>query len=174
MRVAVISDTHVPGSIRALPDELLVRLRDVDWILHAGDVTTAEVLQRLAAIAPTTAVAGNIDPPELRQTLHEREILELGGRRVGLTHGHQRHALQDQYIGSSYEQPPFELFYQAMMAQLPGAEIILFGHFHRPLVKWWRGVLFVNPGSIAPPHVRPTYALLDLDRSAEATIIALS
>jgi putative phosphoesterase len=173
LRVAVLSDTHVPGSIHALPAELLARLHGVDRILHAGDLTTAAVLDQLAAIAPTTAVAGNMDPPQLRAVLKEREILRLAGHEVGLAHGHQRHALQDRYIASSYEDPPFELFYQAMTAQLPGAEIIVFGHFHRPLVKRWGSALFVNPGSIAPPHERPTFALLDLRETVEAHIVEL-
>lgn len=173
MRIAVLSDTHVPGAIRALPDALLKRLRGVDRILHAGDVTVPAVLDRLASIAPLTAVAGNMDPPRMKLRLKEREIVDLAGRRVALAHGHQPHALQDRYIAAGYDDPAFDLFYQTMEAQLPGAEIILFGHFHRPLVKRHRGILFLNPGSIAPPHERPTFALLELDGRVEAHIVEL-
>jgi putative phosphoesterase len=173
LRVAVLSDTHVPASLRSLPDDLLARLRGVDRILHAGDITAPEVLDRLESIAPTTAVVGNMDPPAMRLRLKERELLQLAGRTVGLAHGHQRHALQDRYIGSSYGDPEFDLFYQAMSAQLPSAEIILFGHFHRPVIREWKGILFINPGSIAPPHERPTFAILDLGEVVEAHIVEL-
>ena len=174
MRIAVISDTHVPASLRELPEKLVEEIGGVDRVLHAGDLATLDVLDRLNAVAPTIAVAGNMDPPEVKTLVRDREILEIAGRTIGLAHGHQRHALQDRYIGSSYDSAEFELFYQAMAAQLPGAEIILFGHFHKPLIKTWRKILFINPGSIAPPHTRPTYALLDLGEGIDARIVELS
>jgi len=173
MRIAVVSDTHIPASLQRLPDRLLEDLVGVDAILHAGDVTTYAVLEELARIAPVTAVCGNIDPPEMRQHLNDREIIEMGGRTIGLQHGHQRHALQDLYIAFAYDAPEFDLFYEAMRKQLPDAEIIVFGHFHAPLVKYWDGILFVNPGSIAPPHERPTYALLDPSGRPTARIVPL-
>ena len=174
MRIAVLSDTHVPGSLRTLPDDLLTRLQGVDRILHAGDITTPGILDRLEKIAPTTAVVGNMDPPAMRLRLNEREILELGGHTLGLAHGHQRHALQDRYIGSAYDDPAFDLFYQAMSTQLPGAHIILFGHFHRPVIRRWQEILFINPGSIAPPHAYPTFAILELEDDVDARIVELS
>ena len=173
MRVAVLSDTHVPASLRTLPDALLTLLQGVDRILHAGDITMPEILDRLEKIAPTTAVVGNMDPPAMRLRLNEREILEFGGHTLGLAHGHQRHALQDQYIVSSYDDPAFDLFYQAMSTQLPGAQIILFGQFHRPVIRRWKEIVFINPGSIAPPHERPTFATLDLGETVEAHIVEL-
>ena len=173
MNIALVSDTHLPATIRRLPSALLDRLAGVDRILHAGDLVSAEVLERLAQIAPTTAVAGNMDPPELAARLTSREILSFEGWRIGLQHGHQRPALQDQYIGRPYDAPEFDLFYQAMAAQLPGAKIVVFGHFHEPLIREVRGTLFINPGSIAPPHKRPTFAMLRLGPSVEAYIVEL-
>jgi len=170
VKIAVLSDTHIPSALPALPEELLAQLRGVDHILHAGDITTSGVLDELDAIAPTTAVLGNVDPPIMSRELKEREILHLAGRTLGLAHGHQRHALQDQYIACDYDDAAFDLFYQAMVAQLPGAEIILFGHFHKPVIKQWHDVLFVNPGSIAPPHERPTFAMLELGAEVAASI----
>jgi hypothetical protein len=173
MKIGLVSDTHLPTTIRRLPDGLLDRLAGVDWILHAGDLVSADVLDRLRKIAPTTAVVGNMDPPELAARLASREILQLSGRTIGLQHGHQRSALQDRYIGLPYDAPEFELFYQAMVAQLPGAEIVVFGHFHTPVVREWKGILFVNPGSIAPPHRRLTFGILELGETVEARILNL-
>jgi len=171
MRIALLSDTHVPIGLSDLPGALLERLEGVDRILHAGDLVRLSVVDRLATIATTTAVAGNMDPPEVRATLRDRETIVLAGRTVGLAHGHQPHAMQSRYIGCNYDDEAFDVFYETMAAQLPEAEIIVFGHFHRPVVKRWRGILFVNPGAIAPPHPRATYAILDLGEDIDVRIV---
>ena len=54
--VGVISDTH--GLLRP---EAVAPLRGSDYIIHAGDVGDAEILKQLNAIAPLTAVRGNVD-----------------------------------------------------------------------------------------------------------------
>jgi len=162
VRIGLVSDTHAARSVHELPERLFERLKGTDHILHAGDIASLPVLDALSRIAPVTAVAGNMDPPELRDRLGSRQLLELGGRTIGLQHGHQPHALQDHYIASDYEDDRFELFFGVMKEQLPGAEIIVFGHFHRPLIKTWRGVLFINPGAIVRPHRQPTLAILEL------------
>jgi len=56
LRIGVISDTH--GLLRP---EALAALRGSDHIIHAGDVGDPEILNQLAAIAPLTAVRGNVD-----------------------------------------------------------------------------------------------------------------
>ena len=170
MRIALVSDTHAPIGTD-LPDALLSRLRGADAILHAGDLVSLGVLEQLNRIAPTTAVAGNMDPPEVVRRLRAREILTLAGRKVGLKHGHQRPELQRRYIGLDYEAAAFNLFFQAMAAQLSGAEIIVFGHFHAPVVKRWNGLLFVNPGAVATTHGRSTAAMLTVDRTNTAVEI---
>ncbi len=135
MRIALLSDTHVPTPLPRLPERLLAQLVGVDAILHAGDLVSSSVVETLSRIAPTTAVAGNMDPPEVAHALPDRVTLRSGGRLIGLQHGHQHHALQDRYIGLGYDAPEMELFYQAMAAQLPNAEIVVFGHFHTPVVR---------------------------------------
>jgi len=171
VRIALISDTHVPQALPGLPADLIEKLRGVDRILHAGDLANLEVLDLLGEIAPTTAVAGNMDPPEVKSQLRDREVFEIAGRTIGLAHGHQPHRLQDRYIRFDYGAPEFDPFYQTMAAQLPDAEIIVFGHFHRPVIKQWRDILFVNPGSIAPPHASPTFAILELADDVEVHIV---
>jgi len=174
MRIALLSDTHIPASLARLPDSLLRHLETVDAILHAGDIVRLDVIEALDRIAPTTAVAGNMDPPEVAAALPDRAILFLGGRMIGLKHGHQRHALQDRYIGLSYDAPEMELFFQAMAAQLPEAELVVFGHFHAPVVKRWQDKLFINPGAVAPSRGRSTFALLELGDEANVRIVELT
>lgn len=173
MRIGLVSDTHMPRAMRTLPPALLQGLRGVDRILHAGDLVTPDVLRDLEAIAPVTAVSGNMDPPEVAGRLRSEEILLLAGRRIGLKHGHQRSTLQSRYIGLSYDAPEYELFYQAMAAQLPGAEVIVFGHFHAAVIKEWKGILFINPGAVAPSHGLSTYAILELGETIDARILPL-
>jgi putative phosphoesterase len=174
MRIALISDTHVPSSLARLPEELLARFEGVDAILHAGDLVCSSVVETLSRIAPTTTVAGNMDPPEVARTLPDRVTLRLGGRSIGLKHGHQRRALQERYIRFGYDAPEMELFYQAMAAQLPDAEIIVFGHFHAPVVKRWNDRLFINPGAVVPTHGRSTFAFLELGVDVETRIVELA
>jgi len=173
MRIALISDTHVPTALADLPAALLSRIEGVDAILHAGDLVRASVVDTLRRIAPTTAVAGNMDPPEVAAALPDRTVVRLGGRAIGLKHGHQRHALQNRYIGRDYDAPEMDMFYQAMATQLPEAEIIVFGHFHAPVIKHWNDLLFINPGAVAPSRGRSTFALLDLDPEVRVQIIDL-
>jgi len=165
MKLGLVSDTHVPTAIRRLPQALLDELEraHVDQILHAGDLTSTDVIVALQQIAPTVAVAGNMDPPEVNSAIPKQAIIEAAGWKIGLQHGHQRHALQHRYIGQGYDQPEMELFYQAMATQLPDAQIIVFGHFHVPVIKVWQGIVFINPGAVAPSYGRSTFAVLELE-----------
>jgi len=174
MKIALISDTHIPQHLRQLPNDLLTQIEGVDAILHAGDISSNHVLTTLSAIAPVTAVAGNSDPPEVAHTLPDREVIQLSGRSIGLKHGHQPHELQSQYFDSSYDSPQMELFYQLMAAQLPEAEIIVFGHFHRAVVKQWNDITFINPGAIAPSRGDSTFALLELGETVNVRILPLA
>ncbi len=173
MRIALIADTHVPTQLAQLPGSLLDRLTGVDAILHAGVIVTQAVLDELSAIAPTTAVPGNMDPPELSSRLNPHEMLSLEGWTIGLHHGHQPHEIQSQYITASYDAPEMNVFFQRMHAQLPGAQIIVFGHFHRPLIRWRHGILFINLGSVVPTHGVSSFADLELNDTADARILAL-
>ncbi|AEN72219.1 phosphodiesterase, MJ0936 family [Rhodothermus marinus SG0.5JP17-172] len=81
MILGILSDTH--GFFHpALPEAFA----GVDLILHAGDVGTPEVLERLEALAPVHAVYGNIDGPELRRRLPAELWLTLDGLRIWMTH----------------------------------------------------------------------------------------
>ena len=161
MKIALVSDTHISADPdRRLPDTLLRQIEGVDAILHAGDIASNHVLDTLRSMAPTTAVAGNVDPPEVASKLSDRELVQLDGRRVGLQHGHQPHDVQAHYIGKPYDSPEMELFFQLMTSQLPEAEIIVFGHFHRAVITRWNDILFINPGAVAPSRSGSSFAIL--------------
>ena len=130
MRLGVISDTH--GLLRS---EVFDAFREVDHILHAGDVGPLDLLTELEAIAPVTAVYGNTDGSEIRSRLPRVAALELDGFNVVVTHGDQ--------LGSPNP--------ENLHAAFPDAEILVFGHTHRPLLTLVDVVVTVmNPGGAGP------------------------
>ena len=152
MLIGLISDTH--GVIRP---EALTALDGVEMILHAGDVGATAVLRELGRLAPVHAVFGNVDDPILG--LPQRLALELAGLSVHVSHGHE--------LGSP---TPHTLVYRYP------ADIIVFGHTHRPLVETIGKTLVINPGAAGPRRftLQPSIALLTLqDGSASADIIPL-
>ncbi|HUG42126.1 MAG TPA: metallophosphoesterase family protein [Longimicrobiales bacterium] len=153
MRIGLISDTH--GRLR---NEVFEILAGVDAILHAGDVGPAALLVELEAIAPVSAVWGNTDGPELRATLPETAVLELGGRTVVVVHGHQ--------LGSPTP--------AGLRAAHPEAAVIVYGHTHRPLVDRGEG-LVVNPGSAGAARfgIPPSVGVLTLENADSVELIEL-
>jgi putative phosphoesterase len=130
MRIGVISDTH--GLLRP---EVFEVFGAVDHILHGGDVGRPEILDELETIAPVTAVYGNTDGWELRGRLPEVATVELDGFTIVVTHGHQ--------LGSPTP--------EKLQAEFPAAEIIVYGHTHRPLLTLVDVVVTVmNPGGAGP------------------------
>jgi uncharacterized protein len=130
MRIGVIADTH--GLLRP---EVFDVFRDVDHIVHSGDVGSPAILDELAAIAPVTAVYGNTDGWDIRNRLPQVARLELDGFTIVVTHG-------DQFGSPTPEK---------LQAAFPDAEIIVYGHTHRPLLMLVDVVVTVmNPGGAGP------------------------
>lgn len=144
--IGLISDTH--GLLRP---EVFTALAGVSEILHAGDVGPADILVELATIAPTRAVFGNTDAPG-RSDLSERWELTLGGIRVLVTHGHELGVPTPEKLVAAY----------------PQAEVIVYGHTHKPMVTRVGDTLVVNPGAAGPRRfeVTPTVARLSIARGA--------
>jgi putative phosphoesterase len=154
MRIGLISDTH--GRLRS---EVFDRFRDVDRILHAGDIGPSGLLIELEAVAPVTAVYGNTDRPEVRAEVEAVAELELEGRRVVVVHGDQ--------LGSPTP--------EALHAAYPVADIIIYGHTHRPRVDRLDGVLVVNPGSAGAARfgLAPSVGILTLGEEVAVELIEL-
>jgi uncharacterized protein len=126
VRLGVISDTH--GLLRP---EVFRIFQKVDHIVHAGDVGPPALLDELEAVAPVTAVYGNTDGWELRDRLPRAATVELDGFTIVVTHG-------DQFGSPTPEK---------LHAEFPDAEILVFGHTHRPLLTLVDVVVTVmNPG----------------------------
>ncbi len=143
MRVGIISDTH--GLLRP---EVFRVFEGVEHVLHAGDVGPADLLMELEAIAPVTAVWGNADGWEVRARVPEVARVELGGVRVTVVHGMQVGSPTPAKVAAAY----------------PDAELVVFGHSHRPVIERVGGVLAVNPGSAGRRRFRDpvTVALAEM------------
>ena len=85
-----MSDTHLPRFGRVLPRALIDGFEGaaIDRIVHAGDWTDPLALTLLETVAPVDGVAGNNDGPVLHERFGTRRVLDIGGVRIGLTHGH--------------------------------------------------------------------------------------
>ena len=80
-RIGLLSDTH-----SYLDKRVFEYFKDVDEIWHAGDIGSAEVLQKLREFKPTRAVYGNMDSGEVRYTLSEFYRFRVEEVNVLLTH----------------------------------------------------------------------------------------
>jgi uncharacterized protein len=142
MRIGVISDTH--GLMRP---EALRALQGAEHILHAGDVGDPAILDALRAIAPATAIRGNIDEDGPCGHLPPTELVELSGRSIYMLHDVKKLDLNPEAAGIA---------------------AVISGHSHKPLVEWRRGVLFLNPGSAGPRRFElpVTLAWLKIDANA--------
>lgn len=145
MRLGIISDTH--GLLRP---EVFDVFKEVDHILHAGDVGPAEILTELEALAPVTAVFGNTDGWDLRARLPQVASIRLDGFDIVVTHGDQ--------LGSPTP--------DKLNAAFPDAEIIVYGHTHRPLLTTVDVVVTVmNPGGAGPKRfdLPPSVGIMELE-----------
>ena len=145
MRLGIISDTH--GKLRP---EVFDVFAEVDHILHGGDLGPVALLDRLAELAPVTAVYGNVDGLEVRQRCPQVARVELDGFIVLVTHGDQ--------FGS----PTPAILHR----EFPDAEIIVYGHTHRPLLELVdKTVTVMNPGSAGAPRfgVSPSVGIMELE-----------
>ena len=148
--IGVISDTH--GLLRP---EALAALRGATHILHAGDVGDIAILEALRAIAPVTAIRGNIDTHGPTKQLPATEAIELEGQLIYMLHS---------------------LAEIDLKPAAAGIAVVVYGHSHKPSVEMRNGVLYLNPGSAGPRRFKlpVTVARLHLDGTPRAEIIELT
>ncbi len=145
MRLGLIADTH--GKLR--PSVLDVFQR-VDRILHAGDVGGGEVLDALEALAPVTAVYGNVDSAVMRRRLPQVAEDEIDDLHFVVTHGDQLASREP----------------EALQRSFPQADVIVFGHTHRALIHSAPDfTVVVNPGAAGPGRfgAKPSVAIMETE-----------
>jgi uncharacterized protein len=145
MRIGVISDTH--GLLRP---EAEAALAGVDHIIHAGDIGNPDIIGRLQAIAPVSAIRGNVDTAPWARAHPEQLRVTLAGQRILVLHD-----LKD------LDGPPQDV----------ECDIIISGHTHRPAIVGTHPFL-LNPGSAGPRRFRlpVSLAFLLIGASVEAVL----
>jgi putative phosphoesterase len=134
--VGVISDTH--GLVR---EQALAALAGCELIIHAGDIGTPEVLERLREIAPVRAVRGNNDRGVWARSLPLNDVIEIGAHHVYLLHDIA------------------ELGIDPAAASMAA---VITGHSHKPAAEVREGVLYLNPGSAGPRRFKLPIAVARL------------
>lgn len=166
MKIGVIADTHIPDLRRSLPARVMEIFSAVEIVLHAGDITSLEVLQQLQeSVSLTFAVYGESDSPEIRTYLQESQVLEFGGLRVGLVHGNRdaRGSMNDRVSRLLRRDPYNPDYIQFILSRFNNVDAIVFGHTHVPYARVHEGVFLFNPGSINPSNNNePSVGLLEI------------
>jgi len=158
MKIGVISDTHLNISDDRLEKIVEDHFRDVDLVLHAGDIVDLEVLD-VFGDKEVYAVSGNMDHASVREIFPEKRVVELEGWRIGLIHG----------WGS-----PFGLE-DKILREFEDVACIVYGHTHQAVNEVKEGVLFFNPGSPTDRRFAKhnSVGMLDVGDEIVGTIITL-
>lgn len=135
MKIGVISDTHLSRGNELLEEIIERYFKEANLILHAGDLTSLEVLDVFKE-KEVVAVSGNMDSREVKRRLPEKEVVEAGGFKIGLVHG----------WGS-----PNGLERKAA-AGFQNVDCVVFGHSHRAFSQIIDHVLLFNPGAFSSGH----------------------
>ena len=145
MRIAVISDTHMPRGPRSLPERCVAELRAADVILHGGDFMRVEVLRMLEGLGPPVhGVHGNVDDEALRRMLPTARVVEAGGARIAMIH----------------DAGPRTGRLTRMRARFKDADAVVFGHSHLPLHEIGDdGFQIFNPGSPTERRSAPSHTM---------------
>ncbi|MBQ8803017.1 MAG: metallophosphoesterase [Tyzzerella sp.] len=152
MRILIISDTH--GSHRNL-DKVLDRIGKIDMLLHMGDVEGGEYYIEQTAGCPVHIVSGNND---FFADLPDEQELRIGKYRIFMTHGHYY------YVSMDTRRLKKE-------ARKRKAQIVMYGHTHRPDIDLEDDVIAINPGSLSYPRQpgrQGTYIIMDINEDGVA------
>jgi putative phosphoesterase len=149
VKLCIISDTHA-RTIDEIPAAVRKALSEADLIIHAGDFTREAVLDGLLSMGKVKAVSGNMDSAELKSRLPQREVFQVSGRKIGLTHG---------------SGAPWGIA-DRVRQQFADVDVIIFGHSHEPCNNYIQGVLLFNPG-----QARDSFGLLNIDDGIKADIV---
>lgn len=154
MKILIVSDTH--KSHRNL-EKVLKEVKPVDMLIHLGDTEGGEDYIEALADCPSHILRGNND---FFSDLPQEEEFDIGEHHIFITHGHYY------YVAMSEERLKEE-------ARARGADIVMYGHTHKPALTREEGLIVLNPGSVAFPRQagrRPSYMVMDLTPGEEAEI----
>tara|TARA_B100001123_G_C15141003_1_gene959490 strand:- start:442 stop:960 length:519 start_codon:yes stop_codon:yes gene_type:complete len=152
--ILIISDTH-QNSYDNLHNEIKKQISISDLVIHCGDITSENVVNGIKKNSKQyILVHGNSDPNEIRDSLPEKEILQINEMIFGVIHP---------YWGGA---PPID--YELILNQFQeiNPQYILFGHTHDPHIELYKGVTFINPGQGYSEFIIPaSYCKIRMDKN---------
>lgn len=151
MRILIVSDTHRKNENYF---KVLKKFKQLDMVVHCGDVEGSEYALSESAGCPVFMVSGNND---FFSELPREQEFSIGNYKVWLTHGH------NYLVSMGTERIKQE-------AKARGVQIVMFGHTHRPCLEQDEEIIALNPGSLSYPRQdghKPTYALMEIDKQGE-------
>lgn len=150
--IGVTSDTHIPDRTTELPEAVFKIFKNVDMILHAGDLVSTTVIDQLESLAPAKFVQGNMDR-YYGLNLPKRSIIKVNGLKIGLDHG-------EVYPKGDTQQLKY-------IAKEMGVDTLITGHTHWAFINEVDNILLLNPGSPTVPRMsEPTVMLLNIENNA--------
>ena len=153
--IAVIADTHLPRGSRRLPEACVERIRAADLVIHAGDFSSRPAYDEIASLSrELVAVHGNVDDAELRRRLPERVEVDVGGARIAVIH----------------DAGPKQGRLRRLRALFPGADAVVFGHSHMPLLERDGAFQIFNPGSPTERRRAPVRTMGIAETGGEALV----
>jgi len=167
VKIIIIGDTHL-NSFKKLPKEMAQAIKEGDWIIHVGDYTSIDTVEGLIRWKGDKfkGVFGNADPLSIRKILPDKVILEIKGKKIGITHP---------FCGGP------ETFIKAMVKREfkdYDVDAIVFGHTHEPEIIEVNKILLINPGkgyleknSFGTPT---SFAILTVSETLQAEIINIA
>lgn len=151
MKVLIVSDTH---KSHANLEQILEKYKGIDMLIHLGDAEGREDYIEAIAGCPLHLISGNND---FFSDLPREEEFFIGGHHIFITHGHYY------YVGMGEARIKEE-------ARGRGADIVMYGHTHKPCLSVEKDLITLNPGSIAFPRQegrRPSYIIMELDNQGK-------
>lgn len=147
MKILIVSDTHRQNNnyLKAVKQE-----QPFDMMIHCGDAEGSEFLISEAAACPVHMVLGNND--FFSDLPRELEFM-IGSYKIWVTHGHFYFVSMDNKTIKKE-------------AKARGADIVIFGHTHKPIVEEVNGIIAINPGSLTYPRQegkKPSYVIMELE-----------
>ena len=160
MLIGVISDTHIPERADEIPKPVFESFKNVDMILHAGDLVSIDVISQLKELAPTICVQGNMDR-YYGLDLPKRNIVTVEKFKIGLDHG-------EVYPRGDEQQ----LKYIALEMEV---DVLITGHTHWAFINKIDKILLLNPGSPTVPRMSdPTVMVLKIeDNTIDSKIVKI-
>jgi len=158
MKIGVMSDTHLDHMSDDLGERILKHFKDVDMILHAGDVVEQSVLDFFSD-KEVKLVAGNMDSWEIKQHAPIKQVIAIEGYKLGMIHGWgSPTGIEDRIVN-----------------EFDNIDILVYGHTHNAAWFTKRGVQFFNPGSPTDKRyaTKNTIGILTIGKQVSAQIITI-